>query len=96
MRSYLKNLNTGWAYRELREQRAEQRRQEANLNPLVLAGELRLYSIRREAYVKELAGIIKANNLQILDDLSPHVYPIPEAPSLTVALLRERGNEQID
>ena len=96
VRSYLKNLNTGWAYQELREQRARQRREKGNLNSLNLAEELQLYSIRREAYVKELQGIIKANNLQVLDRLSPHVCSLPEVSSLTMAFLRERSNEQID
>ena len=96
VRSYLKNLNTGWAYQELREQRARQRREKGNLNSLVLAEELSLYSIRREAYVKELQGIIKANNLQALDRLSPHIHPLPEVSSLTMAFLRERSDEQID
>lgn len=96
VRSYLKNLNTGWAYQELREQRARQRREKGNLNSLALAEELRLYSIRREAYVKELQEIIKANNLQVLDRLSPRIHPLPEVSSLTMAFLRERSNEQID
>lgn len=96
VRSYLKNLNTGWAYQELREQRARQRREKGNLNSLTLAEELQLYSIRREAYVRELQGIIKANNLQVLDRLSPHICSLPEVSSLTMAFLRERSNEQID
>ena len=96
VRSYLKNLNTGWAYQELREQRARQRREKGNLNSLALAKELRLYSIRRDAYVKELQGIIKANNLQALDRLFPHICPLSEVSSLTMAFLRERSNEQID
>ena len=97
VRSYYNNLNTGWAYEDLRELRAEQYLEEGSLNSLELAEGLRLYSIRREAYVEELKNIIKVNNLQNLDRVSLGIIPLPEVssqtPSLTVVSLKEPCDE---
>ncbi|WP_456437440.1 glucosaminidase domain-containing protein [Desulfurobacterium sp.] len=59
---YYYNINTGWAYRELRKVRLKEK------NPLKLAKYLRNYSILRDEYVRRLQHVIKKNNLQQFDN----------------------------
>lgn len=77
IRSYLHNINTHWAYRELRNKRAELRSSGQPLRGLDLAQHLELYSTRRQAYVEELRRLIRSNNLTRLTDV---YLRRPEAP----------------
>ncbi|WP_457569987.1 glucosaminidase domain-containing protein [Desulfurobacterium sp.] len=59
---YYYNINTGWAYRDLRIARLKER------DALKLAKYLRNYSILRDEYVRRLQRVIKKNNLQQFDN----------------------------
>ena len=63
VRSYMYNLNTSHHYEELREMRAGQRMTGEPVTGPVLAQGLESYSIRGEAYVKELVAMINSNDL---------------------------------
>jgi Bax protein len=63
VRSYLHNLNTHPAYKQLRRLRAKNRQTGKNPEGVELAEGLLRYSIRGEAYVKELQAMIKTNHL---------------------------------
>ena len=63
VRSYLRNLNTHSAYKQLRQLRAESRAAGHNPAGLKLAEGLLRYSVRGEDYVKELQAIIRKNRL---------------------------------
>lgn len=63
IRSYLRNLNTHAAYRELRQLRAEARGESIPLDGIKLAEGLFRYSIRGEEYVKNLQSLIRQNRL---------------------------------
>lgn len=65
IRSYFNNLNTGHAYVSLRSVREQQRNQQEELDPSMLATGLLKYSIRREAYVEEIQTMIRVNNKYI-------------------------------
>ena len=70
---YLKTINTHPAYRELRQLRAEQRKQNVNIRGMVLAEGLRRYSERGQDYINEIQAMIRINNLQqyTLDTAGP-------------------------
>ncbi|MCF7822026.1 MAG: glucosaminidase domain-containing protein [Mariprofundaceae bacterium] len=61
VRAYLKNINTGRVYSELRKIRARQRANGEALDAIALAGGLSQYSKRGEAYVKEIRSMIRTN-----------------------------------
>jgi Bax protein len=63
VRSYMRNLNTHEAYRELRELRARLRRGDRPLNGVTLASGLDAYSTRNDAYIDDVRAIIRANDL---------------------------------
>jgi Bax protein len=63
VRSYMRNLNTHSAYRELREVRAKLRRSGRELNCLALASGLDAYSERNNDYIADVRSIIRANDL---------------------------------
>lgn len=63
IRSYLQNLNTHFAYQELRQLRAEARIENRPLEGSKLAEGLFRYSIRGEDYVKDLQSLIRLNRL---------------------------------
>ncbi|NOY12998.1 MAG: hypothetical protein GXP51_04735 [Deltaproteobacteria bacterium] len=63
IRSYLLNLNTHFAYQELRQLRAEARAENRPVDGFKLAEGLFRYSIRGEAYVKDLQSLIRLNRL---------------------------------
>lgn len=63
IRSYLLNLNTHFAYQELRQMRAEARAENRPLDGSQLAEGLFRYSIRGEEYVKDLQSLIRLNRL---------------------------------
>lgn len=66
VRAYLQNINSGAAYRRLREMRAVMRAAGQPLDPLVLAGGLIKYSERGQAYVRDIRALIRDNNLDAL------------------------------
>jgi Bax protein len=68
VRSYIRNINTHWAYQSLRERRANMRKAGLPLMGKDLARGLLNYSERREAYVAEIRAIIRRNHLAILSD----------------------------
>jgi len=63
IRSYQRNLNTHFAYKELRLLRAEARKAGQRLEGSKLAEGLFRYSIRGEEYVKDLQSLIRSNRL---------------------------------
>lgn len=64
VRSYMHNINTHWAYEDLRELRANQSDQ---LNSLKLVQGLENYSERGEAYVQDISSLIRSNNYRRYD-----------------------------
>lgn len=65
--SYLRNLNVGHAYTELRKQRAALRASGRPLDATTLAESLGAYSERGTVYVAEIQRLIAANDLTALD-----------------------------
>jgi Bax protein len=65
IRSYYHNLNTGYAYEDLRKIRAKLRKNNKQLDPSVIADGLLSYSTRREAYIEELKSMIRINKKYI-------------------------------
>jgi Bax protein len=63
VRSYMRNLNTHMAYRELRDLRAQLRRSSQPLSGALLADGLDAYSIRNHDYIADVRAIIRANDL---------------------------------
>ena len=61
--SYLRNINTHRAYRELREKRAVLRSEGLPLKSLELAEGLMHYSIKGEKYIQSIKNIIRHNRL---------------------------------
>ena len=66
--AYVQNLNTHAAYREFRAQRAVLRAHGKPLDGWQLAGAIKRYSERGRDYIKDVRGLIKANDLGALDD----------------------------
>ena len=67
VRSYALTLNSHWAYQGFRRARAAMRTQGTLLDGWALAGQLKRYSERGEAYVKTIRVIISVNKLGRLD-----------------------------
>ena len=67
VRAYTRNLNSHRAYRAMRSQRADMRKEGSPLNGLALSRSLTSYSARGENYVRTLRVIIRANRLHRLD-----------------------------
>jgi len=67
VRSYLRNINSHRAYRQLRRSRADLRAAGVLLDSTILSAGLVRYSQRGEAYVEELLEIIRGNRLDRLD-----------------------------
>ena len=65
IRSYYNNLNTGYAYEDLRKLRYTLRKNNKKLDPSVIADGLLSYSTRREAYITELKQMIRVNKKYI-------------------------------
>ncbi len=84
VRSYMRNINTHWAYRELRERRALLRAEGLPLRGLDLAGGLLNYSERREAYVQEIRSVIRGNGLSRLAAATLRPLP-PGLPQAKIA-----------
>ena len=68
VRAYAHNLNTHPAYRQMRRIRHGLRLKGAPLEGLLMAGDLKNYSVRGEKYVETIKALIEANNLQRFDD----------------------------
>jgi len=64
IRSYMNNLNRNGAYRKLRGIRAELRKREKPVTGAALSRGLINYSQRGEEYIKEIAAMIRQNNLE--------------------------------
>ncbi|XOZ34905.1 glucosaminidase domain-containing protein [Halomonadaceae bacterium KBTZ08] len=67
IRSYLTNLNRHNAYRGLRERRRALRGKNEFPDGITLAGGLKAYSERGQAYVDEIRAMIRANDLSNYD-----------------------------
>jgi Bax protein len=92
VRSYMRNLNTHAAYRELRDLRAQLRRSGRPLNATLLADGLGAYSTRNEAYIAALRTIIRTSDLgrtnqTFLRWVTPQTTPafIPRVADLLVS-----------
>ncbi len=70
VRNYAFTLNTGAAYRELRELREQMRAQGSPLDALALASTLTRYSERGSSYVRELRWLILSNGLHELGEVA--------------------------
>jgi Bax protein len=70
VRSYMHNLNTNRAYRELRALRAQMRQQGKVVSGVDLANGLAHYSARGEAYVKGLQTIIRNYDFSSYDRMT--------------------------
>ena len=68
VRAYAHNLNTHYAYRQMRRIRRGFRLKGAPLEGLLMIGDLKSYSERGEKYVETIKVLIEANNLQRFDD----------------------------
>lgn len=67
VRSYVHNLNTHAAYRDFRRMRATQREQGERLSGSKLLGGLLRYSELGQAYVDYVRGVIRTNDLHLID-----------------------------
>jgi len=66
IRSYARNINTHWAYNDLRQRRETMRQSGELITGLKLAGDLDLYSTRRDDYSREIINLIRKNQLEQL------------------------------
>jgi Bax protein len=65
---YIYNLNSHDAYQDLRVMRSELRDNDELISGLELAEGLMQYSQRGQAYIRELQGMIRFNELDVLDE----------------------------
>ncbi len=70
--AYIRNLNRLPAYEDFRILRGMMRTRGENIDSLLLAGTLSLYSEEREEYVLKLQKLITDNNLAAFDELALH------------------------
>jgi len=96
IRSYMLNLNTHWAYLEMREIRHRLRSQQQPVTGLALADGLNRYSIRGEDYVAEIQAMIRHNRLSRfnLASLRNHRPPPVEQAPIGAGLLASRDRMQ--
>jgi len=66
--AYMLNLNSHNAYADLRNRRAELRKNDKKITGSVLAEQLTKYSERGEEYVKGLKSMMEFNHLGPVDD----------------------------
>jgi Bax protein len=66
--AYAQNLNTHFAYRKFRQQRAEMRNKDTLIDGYALAGTLLAYSERGQDYIDFLRLIMRTENLRPLDE----------------------------
>jgi Bax protein len=67
LRSYLLNINRGWAYKKLRTLRAKLRAENKIISGSILAAGLDKYSGKKEQYVDIIRSVIRHNNLSVYD-----------------------------
>jgi Bax protein len=67
VKAYFHNLNSHFAYKKFREQRADLREKKREINGYLLAGTLTRYSERGRDYVDSIRSIMRANALGFLD-----------------------------
>ncbi len=83
VRAYAANLNTHPAYAGFRAKRCAMRAGAGGLDAAALAGELKAYSERRQAYIKTIRAIMRGNALTGFDHLKldprPPVFPADPA-----------------
>jgi len=65
IKSYFRNLNTGYAYEELRKLRQTLRAMKQDIDPYIVAEGLTPYSTRRDEYVLEIQNMIRVNKKYI-------------------------------
>lgn len=90
LQSYIRNLNTNIAYRDLWRRRARMRSQGLTLRGVELAQGLTAYSERGEDYVRDLLTIIKGNRLSLLSNIKlrpPASQPPPRPIAATGSLV---------
>ena len=68
VRAYMHNLNSHPAYEDFRHRRAAMRAAGENLDGHKLSGTLLSYSERGQAYVDQIRGLMRTNDLASLDD----------------------------
>ncbi|MBT3281216.1 MAG: mannosyl-glycoprotein endo-beta-N-acetylglucosamidase [Campylobacteraceae bacterium] len=68
IKAYLRNINTGWAYKSLRKTRSKLRKDNVKINGLDLYKEYIYYSQIREEYLKRLKKMILQNDLLKYDE----------------------------
>ncbi len=68
--AYILNLNRHAAYKSFREIRAKMRVQDQKLCPHKLAAELKNYSIRKAAYIKDVQSVIRKYDLTSYDHIT--------------------------
>ncbi|GAB3094386.1 hypothetical protein G8770_01740 [Aestuariicella hydrocarbonica] len=69
--AYMHNINSHPAYAGVRNIRARSRRQNQPLDSLSMTSELDQYSERGQAYIKDLQGLIRYNQLSVFDQQYP-------------------------
>ena len=93
VRGYYLNLSSHPAYKDFRRIRAERKTSGKSLGSLALAGGLKSYSERGQAYVDTLKGIIRANSLDIADNAvfrdEPMSFILGAADQAAAAKLRK-------
>ena len=66
--NYLLNINIGWGYKKLRQERFFQRQSGYFPSSLVLVNSLKNYSELGQAYIKAIKEVMRHNNLYRYDD----------------------------
>jgi Bax protein len=95
VRSYMRNLNTHQAYRELRDRRARLRRSGKPLSGALLAAGLNAYSTRNNDYIDDIHTLIRANGLARANDTFLRAavpYTTPAFIPTVAELLASRAN----
>lgn len=66
--NYLLNINIGWGYKKLRQERLRLREVQKTPNSLILVGALKNYSEVGKAYINVIKEVMKFNNLYFYDE----------------------------
>ncbi|MDX1756701.1 MAG: glucosaminidase domain-containing protein [Marinobacter sp.] len=82
VRAYIENLNRHRSYRDLRQTRAQARQAGKKPDGLTMANGLLRYSERGDAYVKEIQGMIRFNNLGYFDRQFARLLASPSGETL--------------
>ncbi|GHD54119.1 Bax protein [Marinobacter persicus] len=93
VRSYIQNLNRHNAYREVRNLRAADRRNNRRISGIRLAGGLMSYSERGEDYIEEIRSMIRFNQLQDYDRAFADLLEDRSPARLTLLAAAETGAE---